>query len=66
MAYKTSQDHARALLTALTSHLDEHAASMAQYPGNLSYDHAEYIDEISGRLLSILVYAKRKAKEVSD
>jgi len=58
VAYSDAQAHARSLLTALTTHLDEHAATVAHYPANLSYSHAEYIDEISAMLNSILFYTQ--------
>ena len=58
VAYNDAQAQARALLTALTAHLDEHAATGAQYPNNLSYAHIKYIDEISAMLDTILCHTK--------
>lgn len=63
LAYSAAQARARKLITALTTHLDEHAATVAQYSGNLSYGHVAYINKISAMLDDVLCYAKGESEE---
>lgn len=58
LAYSAAQAYARTLIKELTAHLDEHAEATAQYPLNLTYSHAEYIDEIGAMLNSIVLHTK--------